>query len=177
MNQSEGLAASKTKFYSLLREIRQDAKSGIKRFYEEYGKFIYCTALSVCRSADKANEIVDDVLIKIWKNSATKDEIRNPVGWIYTITVNKAKDSLRQKSVLPLNEALAGEDGSIRQFLEEDCFYRLIENLSEMEQQILIERFILRNTFQEIAEDIRKPLTTISSVYYRALAKLKAQLK
>ncbi len=175
MNQGESREASKRKFHKLLREIQRNPHAGLKSFYEEYGAFIQATAQTVCRAMDKTCEVVNDVLVKIWKNAGIKQEICNPKGWIYTITVNTAKDAMRQKYTLPLSDTLAAEDDGVRQFLDEDCFYRMIQDLSETEQEILIHKFILHSTFQEIAEDTNRPLTTVSSVYYRALDKLKSK--
>ena len=43
----------------------------------------------------------------------------------------------------------------------------------EIEQEIIICKFVLNDTFQDIADMMHKPLATITSIYYRALSKIK----
>ncbi len=181
MNQRESQEGNREKFYKLLQAIQNNPQLGLNQFYDVYGKLIQTTALAICRSSDKANEVVDDVLIKIWKLSGKIGEISNPAGWLYTITANTAKDSLRKNNPLPLEEEvimrIAVKNDETQQMIAEDSFYSMIKDLGEMEQAVMIHKFVSQYTFQEIAEELNKPLTTISSLYYRALEKIKAKVE
>jgi len=104
MNEKQNEEDRKKQFKKLMREIRRDPEKGLRRFYEAYAKIILTTAQVICRSKDKADEVVNDVLVKIWKLSGTVQEIDNPEGWIYIITANTAKDSLRERNLFSLDE-------------------------------------------------------------------------
>ena len=164
-------------FKRIIKEIRRDPEKGLRCFYDTYGKIIQITAQTICSSSDKANEVVNDVLVKIWKTAEIIVDIDNPEGWIYVITANTAKDSLRQRKLFPLNEDIAVDDSEVQEVIDRDSFNWIINDLSETEQMIMINKFASESTFQEIADELNKPLTTVTSIYYRALENVKKKLQ
>ena len=158
-------------FNRLIGKIAIKNKKALEALYDIYGKLIYVTAMTVTKSTFKADEIVDDVLVKIWKNADKLPKIKNPEGWLYSITVNCAKDKIKcEKQYVELFDLQ--EDGSVGDYPEDD-FYNKISTLDETEQEIMILKFVDDLTFKKIAKAMGKPLSTITSVYYRALEKLK----
>ena len=168
--------ALKKEFFALLKRIRKDPQGGLKEFYEKYGKLIKYTARLFCNTDFGADEVVNDVLIKIWKSSDRFGDIENPEGWLYVITSNCAKSSLRKRSYIPLKETIADEKDGIQEFIDTDSFYFMIRELSEIEQQIIIHRCVSRYTFEEIGEILDKSTSTISSTFYRSIDKIKEKL-
>ncbi len=158
-------------FNRLIGKIAVKDEKALEALYDIYGKLIYVTAMTVTKSTFKADEIVDDVLVKIWKNADKLPKIKNPEGWLYSITVNCAKDKIKcEKQYVELFDLQ--EDGSVGDYPEDD-FYNKISTLDETEQEIMILKFVDDLTFKKIAKAMGKPLSTITSVYYRALEKLK----
>ena len=158
-------------FNRLIGKIAVKDEKALEALYDIYGKLIYVTAMTVTKSTFKADEIVDDVLVKIWKNADKLPKIKNPEGWLYSITVNCAKDKIKcEKQYVELFDLQ--EDGSVGDYPEDD-FYNKISTLNETEQEIMIMKFVDDLTFKKIAKAMGKPLSTITSVYYRALEKLK----
>ena len=103
--------------------------------------------------------------------------IDNPEGWVYVITANTAKDVLREKSFLPLNDTVVDEKDEIQKLIDIDAFYSMIEVLSEKEQRLMIDKFIKKLTFREIAEMNDENINTVSTSYYRALKKVEKFLE
>ena len=167
----------KKEFNKLMKAIRRDPEKGLRRFYEAYAKIITTTAKVICRSTDKTNEVVNDVLVKIWKLAETIGEVDNPEGWVYIITANTAKDAMRERYILPLDENIVSEEDQVQEIIDRHSFYWMIKDLSEIEQTVMIYKFVSLYTFQEIANELGKPLTTITSIYYRALAKIKKRVE
>ncbi len=170
------LNLSSKQFNKLINEIAQGKKEALEKFYLIYGKLIYSVAISVTKSTYLADEIVDDVLVKIWSNSPKIKNINNPNGWVYLVTLNCARDKF--KTVKPCDKIydLPQEDGNIENFITKDTFFSRISTLNEDEQQIMILRFIRDLSFKSIAKEINKSISTVSSIYYRALEKLKINL-
>lgn len=177
MNERKKEEDRKKQFEKLMKEIRRAPEKGLRRFYNAYAKIMQTTAQVICRSTDKANEVVNDVLVKIWKLAEKIDDIDNPEGWIYVITANTAKDSLRERNLFPLDENIAASKDEIQEVLDRNSFYWMIQDLSEIEQAIMIHKFVSGCTFQEIAATLDKPITTITSIYYRALEKIKKKVE
>ena len=168
---------SKEEFNKLLKKIGQKNKRALKILYDMYGKLIYFSALSVCKSSSISDEIVNDVLFKIWQLAGTtKLEIENPEGWIYKISVNLAKNRL-ERNVLPIDENIVYNKNEIAYIIEEDAFYSYISDLTEEEQAILVARFMQDMKFEDIANMLELPVSSLTTKYYRTLKKIKKRIE
>lgn len=159
-------------FRNILRKIRENEKHGMRLFYKEYGKMIYSVAYMSCHSKEMSDETVNDVLLKVWKMNETVAEMDNPVGWLYTVTANTARDKLRTETPVSSEKIQAAEEPYTRTD-EGEAFFHMIGGLNEREQQIMIYRFVSDYTFEDIASLTGRPLSTVTSAYYRALQKIK----
>ena len=173
----ENDSGSKLYFDRLLRKIKKDPENGLNEFYQVYGKLIFRTAKHICGSNDIANEVVNQVLVKVWRLMANDPEIKNPNGFIYVITSNCAKDCLKARKDVELNEAIAVGIDNIQNLVDEDTFESYISFLTEYEQSVMIRRFVAKETFKEMAEDDGKPLSTITTTYYRCLEKIEQNIE
>ena len=149
---------------------------GLEEFYKKYGRLIQITAKTFCEE-DTAHEVMNDVLVKVWKNARKIKNIENPEGWIYIITVNTIKSAFKKKQNFLLNEDILSDKNIINDVIEQDAFFTLIKNCTETERYIMIHKFISKCTFQEIAEELQMPLSTITTTYYRALKKLEKEIQ
>lgn len=172
------IKSTERKLHNLIKKIAQGKKGGLEEFYNLYGNMMFTTAMSICFSKDKAYEAVNSVLIKIWNKAEELREQKITEGWIYTVTVNCAKDLLKEKTWFELDEnVVATTTDELQKIIDEDAFLFLIGGLSEEEQKLMIYKFQLDLTFERIANIEDKPLTTITSTYYRALEKIKKNLE
>ncbi len=169
--------ANKRKFQKLVRLIRENPNVGLEKFYNTYGKIIQLTARTICRSVEQADEVINTVLVKVWQLSQKEIPIENPEGWVYVLTANAAKDRLKERTFLPLNDRIAAENDEIAQLLSRDAFYSMIAVLTDEEQALMIDKFIKKRTFREIADENGKNINALSAVYYRALEKVKKYLE
>ena len=94
---------TKKYFNKLIKRMARRDENALEEFYRIYGRLIYATAITVLKSSVSADEVVDDLLIKIWKTADKLTKISNPEGWLYVLTVNSAKDKLKsEKQYAPL---------------------------------------------------------------------------
>lgn len=77
----------------------------------------------------------------------------------------------------PFAENIVIEENDFQKILDDDEFYCLIKGLTESLQELMSYKFIQNMTFEEIAETMDKPVSTITSLYYRGLKKIKENLK
>ncbi len=164
-------------FNVLLKKIAKKDKLSLEIFYKFYGKMIYIAAKTVVKSSFIADEVVNDVLLKIWDLPLSNKKIKNPEGWLYLITVNCAKDKIKYEKTCEEIFEIAVSDNQIEKVLDEDEFYNDIVGLNEIEQQILILKFISDLTLEQIAKIIKKSRGYVSATYYRALDKIKNKYK
>jgi len=167
----------KEKFNNILRLITENAHDGLEQFYEEYGRLIYWSARSKGCSHEKANVVVNTVLIKIWKKASQIRDIENPRAWISTVAKNCAKDERKKFLHLELKEGTCASKDEIQKIIDQNGFEYLLGPLKDEEKDLFILKFTMGCTFQDIADTFEKPLPTVTTIYYRALEKLRNFLK
>ncbi|MDE7167732.1 MAG: sigma-70 family RNA polymerase sigma factor [Clostridia bacterium] len=167
----------KIKFNSLIKEIAKGKQAAFDAFYSAYGRYVYSVTVSVTKSSCLADEVVDDVLFKIWQNASKLKKIENPLGWLYIVTTNCAKDRLKAEKAFSEIFDIPQDDKNIEDFITKETFLSDISPLSEEEQLILILYHIQGLTFKMIAKELKKPMSTVTSIYYRAKEKLKQTVK
>ena len=89
------------------------------------------------------------------------------------ITSNFAKSLLKKRCYVPLEETVADEKDGIQEFIDRDSFYFMIKDLSETERQVITHKFASRLTFEDIGKMLGKSTSTVSSIFYRAIEKIK----
>ena len=134
------------RFNCLMHDIGIGDSKALEKFYKIYGRLIYVSAFSITKSEFLANEVVDDVLWKIWTNAKSIKKVKNDKGFVYTITVNCAKDKLRSEVGTAVAQQETGDP--FNEFLDRDEFLYDISCLNEKEQEIVILRIYRRYVFQ-----------------------------
>jgi RNA polymerase sigma-70 factor (ECF subfamily) len=152
-------------------------------------KFIYRYA----DDADAANDIVQDVFIKVWKNIKKFDQTKSFKTWLLTIAKNTALDAVKKKKAVLFSRIEEGEtdlDAFLAPFVESpDLPNELLEKkqagielehvlqqLSPSYRSVLLLRYTEHLKFREIAEALQEPIDTIKSKHRRALIQLRKML-
>lgn len=134
--------------------------------------------------AAQAEEIVQDVMLTIWRKSAQFDPTRAQVSaWVYQIARNRHIDVIR-KFNRPIPEELSEEpesDPDASQILAADQESRhlkkAIERLTPDQREIIEKAYLGELTHQEISTQTGLPLGTIKSRIRLALNRLRHELK
>ncbi|HEX6432108.1 MAG TPA: RNA polymerase sigma-70 factor [Niastella sp.] len=80
---------------ALLDQVAQGDESAFRIVFDHYRDAIYAFALKVTRHESIAEEIVQDVFVKIWINRSGLAAIRNFADFLYIIARNHTFNSLR----------------------------------------------------------------------------------
>ena len=81
-----------------MRLIAQGDSNAFAAFYDCYSKPLYSLAFRVVNNTKDAEDVLQEVFLKIWEKAASFDEtIGNPFNWAASMTRNKAIDRLRSK--------------------------------------------------------------------------------
>ena len=137
--------------------------------YEEYFDRIYYKVVSVVKNESDAEDICQDTFISVYKNLEKFREESNIYTWIYRIAINKTYDFFKKRKlefeinddVLSLPEDINFDSKVI---LEEE-----LKLLEEKEREIVVLKDIYGYKLKEIAEIKNMNLSTVKSVYYKAL--------
>lgn len=82
----------------LQKKIANDDQTAFTQLYLHFGKKLIHFATSLVRSKEIAEELVEDVFVKLWANRRHITEIENITVYIYIATKNKSLNSLSQKA-------------------------------------------------------------------------------
>lgn len=163
-------------FEEIMRAIEVDAEYGFRLFYKYFGPTIQLAAMSVCKSWDLAEDAVSLVLIKVWEEHKKLESVNNPVGWLRKVSKNTMIDLLRKmkpKKYLPLYDEMPSQADPFEKIEADDAFRRRISFLSAVEQEVITYHFVQHMPFKEISEIMDRPVSSISSIFYRALDRLR----
>jgi RNA polymerase sigma-70 factor (family 1) len=83
---------------ALLRLIAGGDERAFTQLFEAYRANIYTTALRMTRDTRLAEEILQDVFLKVWLKRVDLPQIQNFSGWLYTIAQNQTYNACRKMS-------------------------------------------------------------------------------
>ncbi len=163
-------------------------ESAFSELYDRYSSALYGLALRVCNSAPKAEEIVQDALMKLWRNPGGFEPGRAALStFLMTLTRNAAIDALRRErfttpivdeegdplpipsdGIGPLERAeLASVAVRVR---------AAMVDLSEAHRRTVELAYFRGASREEIAAQMNVPVGTVKSRLKYALDKLRGQL-
>ena len=83
---------------TLMQQLLRRDVSAFEQLYERHSRIVYSLVLRILRQGTTAEEVVQDVFLQLWRNSARYDLSRPFVPWLLTLARNRALDNLRLKS-------------------------------------------------------------------------------
>lgn len=155
--------------------------------FSRYQKKLLTYIFRLVGSREEAEDILQTVFAKTFKNIDKFDKTRKFSSWIYRIAHNEAVNYLKRKSkryTFSWDEISTSKDkldsASNDELPEEkwmheeiaDDVNNAIKALPEKYQQVLKLRYFKELTYDEIAVAINKPLNTVGTLINRAKKKL-----
>ena len=139
---------------------------------------------------EEAEDILQDVFIKVYKNINNFDPDLKFSSWIYRITRNETishhrkKESKLDKMKVDIEDNyLENISSDLNLEKEVDLQYlkeRIEKALSKLEpkySEVLILKFIEEKDYREISDILQKPMGTVATLINRAKGKLKEELE
>ena len=137
--------------------------------YEEYFDRVYYKVLSVVKNNDDAEDICQETFISVYKNLSKFREESNIYTWIYRIAINKTYDFFKKRKLeFEINDEVLSLPEDIN-FDTKVILEEKLKLISEKEREIVILKDIYGYKLKEIAEIKNMNLSTVKSVYYKAL--------
>ncbi len=172
--------------------IEQYLKGDNKSFdilVARYLKPIYSFIYKNIGNPAEAEDITQDVFVRVWKNLRKFDQKRSFKPWIFQIAKNASIDYLRKKKSIPfstfetdkgqnaLTENISSGPVNLLDILNDKAILaNAMAGLNEREQKIINLRHKEGMSFKEIADSFNESINTIKSRYRRTLAILKENI-
>lgn len=154
---------------ALIQEIQSGNQEAMAAFFDRYSKMVYSVALRVLNDTSEAEDVMQEVLIQVWRNPGAFVAGRGYLGGCLVVVArNRAIDKLRRRKhsdpielfALPSSTNLAQE--SERAFLMEKI--RAIMTKLPEEQRFALEMSFFEGlSNSQIAEKTGEPLGTIKT--------------
>jgi RNA polymerase sigma-70 factor (ECF subfamily) len=157
-------------------------QEAFERLVPAYRRRVFGLAYSILRDRAAAEDLAQEVFVKLWQALPRYDGRARLSTWIYAITRNAAVSALRARrrtvsladaAIMAEVEGLAGEpaaepgDARLR---------RGIEALPEKQRQAVTLYYLDERTVEEVAEMMGAPVNTVKTHLHRARARLAAVL-
>ena len=137
--------------------------------YEEYFDRVYYKVLSVVKNDDDAEDICQETFISVYKNLSKFREESTIYTWIYRIAINKTYDFFKKRKIeFEINDDVLSLPEDVN-FDTKVILQEKLKLISDKEREIVILKDIYGYKLKEIAEMKNMNLSTVKSVYYKAL--------
>lgn len=101
----------------LLQQVANGDEAAFRQVYTHFFKRLYQFAFAMIKTRESAEEIVEDVFVRIWQQREGIPAIRNLRVYLYTATKNSALNYLSQKArqniTEPFDHIAIDLDGSV----------------------------------------------------------------
>lgn len=175
---------------TLVHRLLQKDVSAFEQLYDRHSRLVYAVVLRILQQAGTAEEVVQDVFLKLWRNAAQYDESRGPfVPWLLTLARNRALDTLRLKSerqrrreeqseIMPVITSAAPEyEKGLDEKKRADKVRELMDSLIPQQKKAIELAYFEGLSHSEIAEALKEPLGTVKSWIRNGLLRLKEGLQ
>lgn len=82
----------------ILRDIAAGSEKAFRELYEQYRNKIFYSAYKMLKSADAAEDVLQDIFIKIWQNRVKLGEIENFNAYLNVMIRNNIYNRLRKQA-------------------------------------------------------------------------------
>lgn len=160
---------------------------GMKEIYEEYGKMIYSTALSICRNQQTAEDITSEFFLKLKKAASVYRSGLGHKKWLIVSVRNLTIDYFRKQSrEIPFDSDSGAEENhpfsqlpdkadTEESVTSEMSAEQLLNSLDETYREIVHLKIYCGFTLSEISDILKIPVGTVAWRYRTAIKRLKKE--
>ncbi|WP_163712736.1 RNA polymerase sigma factor [Mangrovibacterium lignilyticum] len=165
-----------------VEQLRRGDSRAFKQFFQYYGEKVFAFAFSYLKNETDAQEIVQEVFLKVWKNRQNLKVNTSLQAYLFTITFNAVKKTfLRRSKEQAFKHSLVDELDSETDVQDFENQYQLviaklelfIEEMPERRRQIFIARKKEGKPVKQIAEEMDISVKTIENQITEAMKYLK----
>lgn len=168
----------------LLSALARGDQRSFAILVESYASQVYAHVLRYVKDAFRAEEITQDIFLKIWESRAELPEKENAAGFLYVLTRNYTISALRKKldtAYAEYNEGLPADDITPVEQLELKEFSGLLEEAVEQlpprRRQVFRMSRYEGMTYEQIALQLGISKGTVNEHIVEALIFLRTHLK
>lgn len=175
-------ATDQTHWRSVFDALADGRVDALDELYDLAATDVYRLALWRTGSPEDAEDVVQDVFVRIAEQGRQLLSVRHPRRWLLTVTHRVAIDLCRGRSRrqadplgdVPYLEAMSGDPDRV---IDAHTVSRLIGTLPAKQREVLMLRHFADCSFAEIGRITGAPIFTAASRYRLAVARLRHRLE
>lgn len=169
----------------LLLRLRSGDEKAFEQFYKNYGRRIFGNIFKMVKDQEIAQELLQDVFVKVWENRLIIDVDKSFRSYLFTISRNLVYNYLKRTLLEKQIETyLASTRTELYSHIEEDLFHqeteeafkRAVAGLPEKRQQIYILCKIEGKSYQEVSGLLNVSVSTINDHVVKGSRFVKEQM-
>jgi RNA polymerase sigma-70 factor (ECF subfamily) len=178
----------------LVDRISRGDSAAFQEFVDRYKKKIYYIAYDITGDHDDAEDVSQEVFIKVFRSLKTFRRNAKISSWLYQISVNASIDLLRKKASKPetsmddieradIQENLPGSstraqnpERSAEDLIIQKHISEALQKVTPKERSVFVMRHYNELKIREIAEILGVSPGTVKALFYRAIRKLRKEL-
>lgn len=178
----------------LIEQLKQGDEAAFKQIVEQWQDMVYNTVLGIVQSEAEAEDVTQDVFIRVYESvSSFKGESKFST-WLYRIAVTKALELLRskkRKKRFAFLQPIFGEDSEERIQLADfhhpgvsldnkeraGHLFKAIQKLPENQKAAFVLHKLEGFSYKEISETLQTSVPAVESLMNRAKTNLKKYLE
>lgn len=189
---SERLANQEIEDERLAKRVAEGDALALEQLYDRYGQPVYSLALRIVRDPQTAEELTQEVFVRLWRYAGTFDPARGRFsGWLLGIAHNLSLNEVRRWQSRPQKAELPGDDDE-RPYelvdesadaaeaawlnIRREAIVGALKQLPEAQRRAIELAFFGGYTHLEIANMLGDPLGTIKSRIRIGMQRLKQLL-
>ena len=174
-------AEERRELQRLLIRVAGGDRDALAALYQRTRAAVYGLALSYLKNAHDAQDLTQDVYVRVWDCAEQYRSAGSPMGWLLAVCRNLCLMRLRREErhaalseeewdAIPAQEC--GLDADERALLQ-----GALASLADEERRIVLLHAVTGMKHREIAALLELPLPTVLSKYHRALKKMRIFLE
>jgi len=155
-------------------------KDSLVEFYEATKKDVYAFILSIMKNREDAEDIFQEVYIRVYESADLYQVRGKPLAWTLTIAKNLCYMKLRgKKETVDIDDMydLSCNDKTGEKVENKLILKTIFQKINDEDRNIIVLHVVTGLKHREIAKMLDLSLSTVLSKYNRAMKKLKKILE
>lgn len=175
----------------LVKNALSGNQAAFRKLVEQYSGLVYHFVYRMTQDADLADEMTQEVFVRVYKNLKTFDQRKPLKPWILRIAANTTTSALRKRSKVVSLDALTEEGDWLEPVetetrmpesmselaINSEMVFRALHQLDPNYRQVLILRYCEEFSYEEIAQTLDVPINTVRTWIRRGLDRLRSDVK
>ena len=170
---------SDSELVEMLREPRT-RREGFAVLVKQYSEKLYWKVRRIVLSHEDANDVLQNVFIKVWSNLQNFQGKSSLSTWLYRIAVNESLDFLRKQKLA--DKVSADEDVSVASRLMSDEYFdgdevqarlqEAVARLPEVQRMVFYLKYFEEMKYSEMSQILNTSEGALKASYHLAVKKI-----